>query len=201
MTKPHTQIQTAPSFYFDFRKPDDYVFSIEEAAHAACNTCRFNGHTSRFYSVGEHLVIGCWALERRGAPAEAIQGWLVHDLHEPYLPYGDATSPAKRLPEAQALVTMEHEIQEAFLDQCVDYQTYLQVRGSTVKYNDLLMVCFEAIHFMGDDVSDWRWRDIPKGYFDEARDLPAQWSEVFSSGFHGQVKGALLEQLNRYDLV
>lgn len=36
--------------------PDSFEPKLEEIIHALSNICRFNGHTSRFYSVAEHSL-------------------------------------------------------------------------------------------------------------------------------------------------
>jgi hypothetical protein len=52
---------------------------------------RFNGHTSRPYSVAEHSLLGA-AL----CPAPCRLAFLLHDATEAYL--GDVLGPLKRLP-------------------------------------------------------------------------------------------------------
>lgn len=58
------------------------------------NLCRYNGHTSSFYSVAEHLVVGAkmakWYIPGDG---DMISAWLVHDMHKAYI--GDMPSPLK----------------------------------------------------------------------------------------------------------
>jgi uncharacterized protein len=76
-------------------KPED--LRIEEIAHALSHQCRFNGYTSRHYSVAEHSVyvaryVGS-ALAREAAPFRPGTGsWkrilrqaLLHDATEAYL--------------------------------------------------------------------------------------------------------------------
>lgn len=66
---------------------------ISDIAHSLSNQCRFNGYTSRHYSVAEHSVLLAGIVERRatqsGMSADAIkrvafQG-LMHDATEAYL--------------------------------------------------------------------------------------------------------------------
>ena len=49
-------ILTAAGRYFDFTRPADCAFDIDEIAHALSNICRFAGHTRTFYSVAQHSV-------------------------------------------------------------------------------------------------------------------------------------------------
>ena len=73
---------------------------LMDIAHALSNLCRFNGHTKRFYSVGEHSLYVSTLLEYHGP---SIQAWgLLHDAAEAYL--GDMVRPIKqRMPEFKAI--------------------------------------------------------------------------------------------------
>lgn len=75
---------------FDLR-PED--IDINDIAHALAMQCRYNGHVSRFYSVGEHCIRVSDALMRdHGDPLLALRG-LLHDAGEAYT--GDFTRPVK----------------------------------------------------------------------------------------------------------
>ena len=74
---------------FDVLHPDPNLICLEDIAHALSQTCRFTGHTSRFYSVAEHSVLCsdvCVSTEYRAA-------CLLHDAAEAYL--NDIASPVK----------------------------------------------------------------------------------------------------------
>ena len=73
---------------------------LMDIAHALSHLCRFNGHTKRFYSVGEHSLYVSTLLEHH---EPAIQAWgLLHDAAEAYL--GDMVRPIKqRMPEFKAI--------------------------------------------------------------------------------------------------
>ena len=73
---------------------------LMDIAHALSNLCRFNGHTKRFYSVGEHSLYVSTLLEHHGPN---IQTWgLLHDAAEAYL--GDMVRPIKKhMPDFQAI--------------------------------------------------------------------------------------------------
>lgn len=62
---------------------------IQDIAHALSMLCRYNGHTSKFYSVAEHSVTLSYAV----APGNALAA-LFHDASEAYL--GDMIRPLKR---------------------------------------------------------------------------------------------------------
>jgi uncharacterized protein len=53
---------------------------IRDIAHSLSMQCRYNGHSTRFYSVAEHSVLVCWA-----APKEHKLAALMHDASEAYL--------------------------------------------------------------------------------------------------------------------
>lgn len=65
---------------------------LETIAHALANTCRFNGHTPRFYSVAEHAVRVSHFAWMVGGPRLALLA-LHHDDAEAYL--GDQIRPLK----------------------------------------------------------------------------------------------------------
>lgn len=62
---------------------------IFDIAHALAMTCRYGGHTSRFYSVAEHSV-----LVARFAPGGQKLAALLHDAAEAY--FGDVIRPLKK---------------------------------------------------------------------------------------------------------
>jgi hypothetical protein len=95
----------------------DGVFRIETIAHALARTCRYGGHTSRFYSVAEHCLLVERVVRARSAhatrmsPAARVQAWrdaLVHDAAEAYL--HDVPAPLKKQPAFAAYVALEERL-------------------------------------------------------------------------------------------
>lgn len=82
-------IQTFTGKRFDLRSPRAEDVCIEDISHALANICRFNGHTTRFYSVAEHSLRVAELL-----PDELKLAGLLHDAVEAYV--GDVVAPFKR---------------------------------------------------------------------------------------------------------
>lgn len=74
--------------------------NILDVAHGLAMTCRYGGHTKKFYSVAEH----CWHLSFLG-PREA----LLHDSSEAYL--GDVPRPIKYQPQMAEFRAAEAQIE------------------------------------------------------------------------------------------
>lgn len=108
-----TTIETWRGHYFDFADPRAEDVKIEDIAHALSQTCRFGGHTRRFYSVAEHALF-VHDLVRPAAPAVLLAA-LHHDSHEAYL--GDVPTPLKRLLDGKFIdlvIAADEAIGEAF---------------------------------------------------------------------------------------
>ncbi|KKN18269.1 hypothetical protein LCGC14_0957580 [marine sediment metagenome] len=67
-------------------RPEDVV--IGDIAHGLAHTCRFNGHSTNFYSVAEHSLIMSHKVS-----SEAALYALLHDAPEIYI--SDVPSPIK----------------------------------------------------------------------------------------------------------
>jgi hypothetical protein len=95
-----TTIECHPSgTYFDFADPRPEMVHVEDIARALSQTCRFGGHTKRFYAVAEHALL-VHRLVRDVAGPELAFAALHHDSHEAYT--GDVPTPLKDLIKARA---------------------------------------------------------------------------------------------------
>lgn len=146
--KPYIELVSGQNFYFLEPHPDDFV--IEDIAHALSNTCRFTGHSSRFYSVAEHSVHVSNLLSGTGFELAG----LLHDAAEAYLP--DVASPIKQfLPDYNRL---ENSLMEVIAYK-YDFEYPLH---PAVKHCDRVMLSTEAHYLLtsqGNNWDMWGWPD------------------------------------------
>lgn len=92
--------------------PDVDRIHIEDIAHSLANSCRFTGHTRRFYSVAQHSVL-CSRIGRM--PDEDRLTALMHDASEAYLT--DISRPVKRDPKfGAAYAKAERRLEKALAE-------------------------------------------------------------------------------------
>lgn len=73
---------------------DSKDICIEDVAHALSLICRGNGHTVRFFSVGQHSINCCKEAKARGYSIKVQLACLLHDASEAYM--SDITRPFKQ---------------------------------------------------------------------------------------------------------
>lgn len=100
---------TGTAFYAFDPHPDEV--HIDDIAHALSLICRFNGHTSHFYSVGQHSINCARELLVRGAAPEFALLGLLHDASEAYL--CDIPRPLK--PYINGYAEAESQLMDAIL--------------------------------------------------------------------------------------
>lgn len=93
---------------FDLQAPAAEMVCPRDIAHALAHLCRFNGHTSRHYSVAQHSVLVASIV-----PAEHKLAALLHDATEAYV--GDMVRPLKLgmrdYYETQGMVSLFDEVE------------------------------------------------------------------------------------------
>lgn len=83
-----TWIITRSGQNFDLANPTAAMVHPADIAHSLSMQCRFNGHTSHFYSVAQHCYLVADLV-----PAEDQLAALLHDATEAYV--GDLVRPLK----------------------------------------------------------------------------------------------------------
>ena len=83
-----TWIITRSGLKFDLTNPTAAMVDPTDIAHSLSMQCRFNGHTSSFYSVAQHCYLVADLV-----PAEHQLAALLHDATEAYV--GDLVRPLK----------------------------------------------------------------------------------------------------------
>lgn len=143
---------------FNLRMED---IAIRDIAHALSMTCRWGGHTKRFYSVAEHSVLLTHFARTTQGPSRYtslmaqdletrhlldLQRYLLlHDASEAYLT--DVPSPYKARPEFAAFVAFETKVQ-GMIERKFDVSDSAEVRRKA-KALDLAILGNEATHLLG----------------------------------------------------
>lgn len=147
-------VQLLDGSHFDLLSPHPNAFKIEHIAHALSMINRFNGHTSRPYSVAEHSV-HCADIVRRlgGSQLEQLEG-LLHDRAEAYI--GDITSPLKK-----RLGGPIKRIEERIERVSADVFGIPKVMSPIVKKADRIMLWNERRDLMAKPAFYWRVEGEP----------------------------------------
>lgn len=139
-----TWIQTYSGKKFYPLEPNIMDIDINDIAHSLSMQCRFNGHSSEFYSIAQHSVLVSHVCGRENA----MHG-LLHDASEYVL--GDFASPLKRSGKFQNYKDYEKQLQDLI---------YIKYGLSTieppdVKQADLNMLATEARDLMAPLHPEW----------------------------------------------
>jgi len=102
-------IQTFSGKRFYPLDPRAEEIDIVDIVHALSNQCRFSGHCTQFYSVGQHCVLVSLLCD----PTDALWG-LLHDASEAFLV--DIPSPLKRMPEFAGYRDAEKQLMNVICD-------------------------------------------------------------------------------------
>lgn len=89
--------------------PDPEQIDIIDIAHALSNVCRYTGHLSSFYGVGDHSIYVSQISSVEGKET-ALWG-LLHDASEAYI--ADVARPVKHHPDFQFYRDAEDKLMKA----------------------------------------------------------------------------------------
>lgn len=141
-------IRTRSGLRFDPVNPDPTNVRVDDIAWALSNLCRFTGHTSSFYSVGQHSVLVSQVVkELGGSKTEQLQG-LLHDATEAYLV--DVALPMKRQDFMRGYRETEDKLEKTIAP-VFGLET---LTPPIVRRADMLTLATEARDLMGNP-QDW----------------------------------------------
>jgi uncharacterized protein len=144
MTRKGDWIQTYTGRKFWPLDPRPEEVQIEDIAHALSMLCRFNGHTTEFYSVAEHSFhVSCLL-----SGEHALVG-LLHDASEAYL--SDVTRPVK--PFLEGYMRIESDLMGAIAERF----GFSWPPHGDVKRADTAMLATEANHLLRGGPQGWSW--------------------------------------------
>ncbi len=135
-------IQTYGGGRFYPQDPQDGEVSIYDIAHSLSQICRFNGHTTSFYSVAQHSIV----CSRLANDDEVAYFALLHDAAEAYV--GDMMRPLKW--SGQELGRLFRE-QEAAVERAISQRfglVWTEELRKEVKRLDDVALAIEAYHLM-----------------------------------------------------
>jgi len=160
--------------YFDPWNPDPSVITLEVLAHGM-SIVRFNRHTIRDITVAEHCLrvarIAEHLLETPQHAADIRLAALLHDAHEPLVPWGDCLSPGK----TDEMRAVEAGVDAAIFE-ALSIPPPLPGLARKVKQADLIALHLEALIWQP-GASDWVC-DLPHAPVsarDYQRLLPLVW--------------------------
>lgn len=124
---------------FDVFDPKIDDIRLDDIAHALAMTCRFNGHSSRFYSVAEHSVHVSRVAET--LTAGAGKRGVLHDGHEAYA--GDMIYPLKHSGMFDDFLLLEDSLEKLVLARFAALDPQYE---EAVHHADMAMVQIERLH-------------------------------------------------------
>jgi hypothetical protein len=160
----YIETYTGVKFYpLDPRAED---VDVADMTHAISHLCRFGGHCSVFYSVGQHSLLTVSYLRGQGASTFVQFLGLTHDFTEAYVV--DMPSPLKRqLPE---YIAVENAI-ESVIWESFGLRTPTDEEYAEVKAADVFVVQLEA-RLLNVNKTEWADDVAPMLRFDNYADEP-----------------------------
>ncbi|MGH8433687.1 MAG: phosphohydrolase [Pseudomonas sp.] len=139
-----TWILTRSGKAMDLFAPTAVMIDPSDIAHSLGMQCRFNGHTTSFYSVAQHCCIVADLV-----PAEMQLPALLHDATEAYV--GDLVRPLKQHESLAAYSEIEYGIWIAICDRFdIDYSLPKAVHRA-----DLVALATERRDLMPTHPAEW----------------------------------------------
>jgi hypothetical protein len=182
-----TWMLTATGTAFELGRPRTDDVQLADIAHQLALINRFNGATTRPYSVAEHSLLVAEIFERQLGMANptARLAALMHDAHECYL--GDITSPVKRHlgEECQVLdASLQRAVQERY-----GLRTAAAAYRQQIRDADLIALATERRDLMPPTDRQWTVLDgiEPVDWInlnDQARFTWQDWRQTFTELFN-----------------
>jgi 5'-deoxynucleotidase YfbR-like HD superfamily hydrolase len=151
-------IQTLNHF-FDYENPETSTITLEEVANALSNICRWGGHITRFFSVGQHVCLVADLVHDKTGDALCSLYALHHDDHESVR--GDIPTPRKRYLRKHNMYFPAEEVQQdKFMYELagLDYPMPDYIRD-VVKYADAKALMTERKYLK--PKANWGYRGLP----------------------------------------
>jgi hypothetical protein len=149
-----TSIMVDSGLYFDPQNPRAIDVDIDDIAHSAGQTVRFNGHTTRPITTAEHMArVGriAGAIAPPGFADESRFWGHIHDAHEAFTPWGDCLSPGK----TSEMREVEGRIDAAIVQRLLGWPLHPSDEARTaVRRADVIALYFEAMLWQRHG-SDW----------------------------------------------
>ena len=136
-------MQTRRGVFYPFDPRPDEV-DIRDIAASLAKQCRFNGHTTVFYSVAQHSVMVSEILPDH----QALWG-LLHDAAEAYV--GDMIRPLKVSRQLEGFRDLEDDVMYAIVQK---FRLFPEYQPSAVKFADNV-VCNTERRDLFIDPPDW----------------------------------------------
>lgn len=149
------------SEYFDFDSPSVDNISIETIAHSLGQQCRYNGHSNKFYSVGEHSVlVSMRVFELTGGTVYPSLCGLLHDASESIL--SDIPKPLKIRDNFSFYRKQEALVQNMLYKRFTGEVPDKEVR-KVVAEADFELLSTEMRQIMSEPPRGWGWMPEPLG--------------------------------------
>jgi hypothetical protein len=151
-------IQTYSGKAFDLVFPTPEMVDIEDIAWSLSRINRYNGHTTRRYSVAQHCVAMSRKAMADGHSVEIALAMLLHDASEAYL--GDMTRPVQLLLESlmpgfRATWTDAHNHVSCVILERFGFTGLIDLHDPLVKQYDNAILLDEKAQVMAPEQRDW----------------------------------------------